>query len=154
MADLFCQQHRYPISKMCHNNRLNSQVLNSGPSKHEAALHLISALSFTTLTVQSDLHTSHSPMLCNFPNVQTNCIHHMDNLHFTVHHCLLWTFFSQTSQIIRSTACADVLNFCIKEVRWKHLPFTGTDKIFRHSFATIYKFNFFVAGCIHLKLTA
>lgn len=118
-------------------------------------LYTLSAFSvLLLLTVQGDLHTSHSPMLHNLPNVQTNCIHHMDNSHFTVHHCLLWTFFSQTSQIIRSTACADVLNFCVREVRWKHLPFTGTDKIFRGSFATIYKFNFFVAGRIHLKLTA
>lgn len=118
-------------------------------------LYLMSVLNFTALTMQGDLYTSHSPMLCNLPNVQTNCIHHIKNSHFRVDHGLLVTFFSQTSPITRSTACADVPIFCKKEVRWKHLPFSATDKIlYRCSFPTTYKFNLFVAGCKRLKLTA
>jgi hypothetical protein len=38
LANLFCQQHRKPISKTCFNSQLISSVLNSGPSKHEATV--------------------------------------------------------------------------------------------------------------------
>jgi len=58
LANLFRQRHRKPISKTCGNSRLVSRVLNSGPSKHEAALPY------------------QCPQLYYLYNATVTCIHH------------------------------------------------------------------------------